>query len=143
MELGTGAAVSIMSEKTNQSLFSNLQLDTSNIKLKSYSGETIPVVGQVNFMVKYEQQEKSLPLLVVQGGGHSLFGRNWLFVIKLDWGRIHSVKYDPLRTVLEHHNPMFQEGLGRLIGYEAKINMDPKASPHFCKVQPVCTKRQG
>jgi len=51
MELDTGAAVSTMSEKTLYSLFPDLDLDASNIKLKSYSGETIPVVGQVDVRV--------------------------------------------------------------------------------------------
>ncbi len=32
---------------------------------------------------------------------------------------------------------MFQDGLGTLLGHSAKIVMDPKASPRFCKVRPV------
>jgi len=40
-----------MSEKTFYSLFPDLHLDASNFKLKSYSGETIPVVGQVDVRV--------------------------------------------------------------------------------------------
>jgi len=92
------------------------------------------LLGQVDVMVKYEQQERFLPLLVVQGGGHSLFGRNWLFIMK---ERIHSVQYDPLRTVLERHQPVFQEDLGKLRGYEAKINVDPNASPRFCRARLV------
>jgi len=53
MELNTGAAVTIMSEKSYQSLFPGLQLDNLSVKLKSYSGQTIPVVGQVDVAVKY------------------------------------------------------------------------------------------
>jgi len=29
------------------------------------------------------------------------------------------------------------EGLGQLKGYEAKMNVDPKANPHFCWARPV------
>jgi len=84
MELDTGAAVSIMSEKSYHS-FPGLQLDDPSVKLKPYSGQTIPVVGQENIVVMYGQQEKTLPLLVVQCDDHTLFGRNWLFPIKLNW----------------------------------------------------------
>jgi len=134
MELDTGA---IMSEKSYHSLFPDLQLDESNIKLKSYSGQTIPVVGQANVAVKYGQQEKTLPLLVVQDDGHTLFGRNWLFAIKLNWEGIHSVRYSPLESVLECHQPVFKKRLGKLKDYEAKINVDSRASLRFCRAHPV------
>ena len=91
MELDTGAAVTIMSQKSYHSLFPGLQLDNSSVRLKSYSGQTIPVVGQVDVAVKYDQQEKTLPLLVVQGDSHTLFGRNRLFEIRLNWEGIHTV----------------------------------------------------
>jgi len=39
--------------------------------------------------------------------------------------------------VLERHQPVFQEGLGKLRGYEAKINVDPNVSPRFCRARPV------
>ena len=53
-------------------------------KLKSYPGEDIPVLGQMEVMVKYNQQEETLPLLVVKGDVRSLFGRNWFSHITLD-----------------------------------------------------------
>ena len=84
VELDTGAAITIMSEKSYHSLFPGLQLDNSSVRLKSYSEQTILVVGQVDVAIKYDQQEKTLPLLVVQGDGHAVFGRNWLFEIRLN-----------------------------------------------------------
>ena len=38
--------------------------------------------------VQHCNQEATLPLLVVEGTGPSLFGRNWIHAIKLDWGDI-------------------------------------------------------
>ena len=137
MELDTGAAVSLISEKTYQKFFSDVSLQKSMVKLKSYSGEDIPVMGQTEVLVKYNHQEENLPLLVVKGDGRSLFGRNWFSRISLNWGEIHQVYSSSLKAVLDRHAAVFQEGLGKLKGYKAKITLDPQATPRFCKARPV------
>ena len=38
--------------------------------------------------IKYEEQQYSLPRLVVDGDGPSLFGRNWLSSITVNWKSI-------------------------------------------------------
>ena len=53
MELDTGAAVSLISERTYNQFFSDVSLKKSTVKLKSYSGEDIPVRGQMEVLVKY------------------------------------------------------------------------------------------
>ena len=37
-------------------------------------------------------QQVTLPLVVIKGKGPSLFGRNWLEQIKLDWPVIHRLE---------------------------------------------------
>ena len=137
MELDTGAAVSLISEETYQKFFSDVSLQKSTVKLKSYSGEDIPVRGQAKVIVKYNHQEENLPLLVVKGDGRSLFGRNWFSCISLNWGEIHRVYSSSLKAVLDRHAAVFQERLGKLKGYKAKITLDPQATPHFWKARPV------
>ena len=39
--------------------------------------------------------------------------------------------------MLDNHKAVFQEGLGELKGYKAKITLDPQATPRFCKARPV------
>ena len=39
--------------------------------------------------------------------------------------------------MLDRHAAVFQEGLGKLKGYKAKITLDQKAIPRFCKARPV------
>ena len=88
-------------------------------------------------LVKYNHQEENLPLLVVKGDGRSLFGRNWFSHISLNWGEIHQVYSSSLKAVLDRQAAVFQEGLGKLKRYKAKITLDPQATPRFCKARPV------
>ncbi len=48
MEISTGAAVSIISEKQFQAAFSTETLEVDRIKLNTYTGEIMPVLGQLN-----------------------------------------------------------------------------------------------
>ena len=56
--------------------------------LKTYTNEPVNVLGEISVKVEYGNQTKILPLIVVEGDGHSLFGRNWPNEIKLNWCEI-------------------------------------------------------
>ena len=137
MELDTGAAVSLISEKTYRKMFPEMPFQESRTVLKTYSGEPLRVIGQRECRVKIAGQSTKLPLIVVAGEGPSLLGRNWLQVIRLDWKKINQVKQCQLSDVLQHYETLFQPGLGILQGYEAKIIVDPEACPRFCKARSV------
>ena len=137
MEVDTGAAVSLVSEETYWSLFPMVQLQSSMTKLRTYSGEPLTVLGQQEVKVQHGEQTAKLPLLVVQGKGPSLLGRNWLQVFRLDWKEIHQLRGGGLQELLERHGEVFQAELGTLRGYEAKIHVDPGAKPQFCKSRTV------
>lgn len=53
MEIDTGAAVTIMSQATWQTLFPDLSLQKSSVVLKTYTAEQMPVVGQREVKVSY------------------------------------------------------------------------------------------
>ena len=78
-----------------------------------------------------------MPLLIVQGLGPSLFGRNWLKEIILDWNEIHHVCSDSLQVVWDKYPSVFQEGLGMLKGFQTKIHVDPHAKPRFFTARTV------
>ena len=73
MEVGMGAAVSIISNSTRKKLFPHLKLQLSKLILKTYTDEQMQLVGQLNVYVQYGQQRKPLELVVVSGDGLSLF----------------------------------------------------------------------
>ena len=60
------------------------ELKQSTVTLTSYSCHKIKVLGTVDVKVSYEGVEKILPLMIVEGTGPSLFGRNWLSHFRLN-----------------------------------------------------------
>ncbi len=93
------------------------------------------VVGQLDVTVEYSTQQAVLPLYIVESAGPSLFGRNWLTLIRPEWESIKTLTSTPLSEVLERHKSVFEEGLGKLKGHEAKV--DSSAQPRFCKARSV------
>ena len=69
--------------------------------------------------------------------GPSLFGRNWLESVRLDWHETHSVVRSSLQEVLDRHQPVFQPGLGKMRGFEAKLYVDPMAKPRYYRPRSV------
>jgi len=49
--------------------------------LKTYTGEKLSVLGNLQVVVEYNSQEKYLSLVIVAGRIMSLSGRNWLKVL--------------------------------------------------------------
>ena len=140
MELDNGAAVSIISNKTREALFPGLKLRKCDLVLKTYTEEPMEVVGSLNVRVKYKDQVEKLVLVVVGGEGPSLFGRNWLRYIQLDWKKIsavRAVKVKPIEAVIQQHQSLFTEGLGTVHPYKATLHVDSNATPRFFKPRPV------
>ncbi|XDV20801.1 hypothetical protein PO909_026043 [Leuciscus waleckii] len=77
-EIDTGCSVSIMNEMKFNEMWNEKQrpqIRQTKLLLKSYTGEKIKVVGVAKVEINYEQQVKTLPLVVVKGTGPSLLGR--------------------------------------------------------------------
>ena len=91
MELDTGAAMTIMSEKQYKELFPGVELRESKVVLKTYSGERLSVKGERAVQVQHNGQSQELVLTVVEGQGPSLLGRDWLKYLRLDWKEVHAL----------------------------------------------------
>ena len=131
MELNTGASVSLISDQTFREHFPNTKLTPTDIRLKTYTGEKLTVLGEMTAQVRYRGQECPLPLLIVNGRGPSLFGCNWLQKLKLDWGSIKRVSTELGELLM--HQAVFHKELSTLKGFEAKLLVKPGAIPKFFK----------
>ena len=86
----------------------------------------------------YDQQKRVLPLIVVDGDGPPLLGRNWLKELQLNWHNIFLVsKTETLSEILRRHDKVFNKGLGTIKGFKADIKLQDDANSVFCKAQPV------
>ena len=141
MELDTGAAVTVINEATRAKLkeaTAALRLQPTEVKLWTYTGEEIPVVGRVTVKVQHLQQEEQLSLVVVAGEGPSLLGRDWLSKLKLNWKSIFSNQIQvTLQDFLARHEAVFGPELGCIRGITAKLHVDPQATPRFCRARTV------
>ena len=85
-------------------------MQNSDTKLKTYSGEEIVVQGTLQVDIVYNEQHANASLLVVEGNGPNLFGRDLLHKNKLNWEAINSIKsselYEPL---LEKYKALFED----------------------------------
>ena len=144
MEVDTGAALSVISKSTYLSTWSDKTerppLKHSNIKLTTYSGESLGVCGSTDVSVIYKQQSKKLSLQVLSNEGPSLLGRDWLKHLVLDWKQLNSIRQQnmqSLQEVLDDHADVFKEELGTLQGVEVPVRIKPEAQPHFYRPRPV------
>ena len=144
MEIDTGASVSIISMATYQATWLENErpvLQPSRASLSTFTGEKIDVIGLIDVRVIYKGQDKCLPLLVVNGKGPSLLGRDWLRELRLDWREIHAVTSTlgslTLQGLLEQHANVFRDELGTVRGVTAKLHVDPQARPRFYRPRPV------
>ena len=140
MELDMGASFSVMGDSTLKALLGDsVSITPSDVTLRTYTGEVLPVLGQVDVTVAYESQVFSLPLVIIRGSGVTLFGRSWLEHIQLDWSKIHSLREGTsgLQLLLDKHQLLFREELGTLKGMEATIHVPPNVQPRFYKARPL------
>ena len=111
------------------------------MKLRTYSGEQIGIKGSTTVTVKYKEQTEQLPLVVANGSGPCLLGRNWLTKIRLDWTNLFCVNHAcyslSLQGILETYATVFNSELGVLKGTTATIRVDPTAQPRFHKPRAV------
>ena len=136
-EVDTGASLSLISEETYKEFWPDMALQDTTVNLKTYTGTPLKVLGVMNASVSYGQQSVKLPLLVIEGTGATLMGRNWLEHIKLNWNNIHKVNPDHLQTVLTQYSDVFQPELGMMKDFKAKIFVDPTIPLRFCKARSV------
>ena len=88
---------------------------------------------------------KDLTLYVVKTQGPALFGRDWLYEIKLDWKRICAISKEKppqitqkkLEKLLDEYSEVFQDEIGTLKSTKVKLTLKEGSKPKFCKARPV------
>ena len=142
MEVDTGAAVSIISEETQKRYFPNAVVRPSGVRLRTYTEETMAVLGEMTVSVVYEHNaHDNLSLFVVQGNGPSLLGRSWLQRIRLNWRAlgIATVRKVPSLpdALLHKYATVFDDGQATMHPFKATLSLKSGAEPRFHRPRPV------
>ncbi|XP_021370583.1 uncharacterized protein K02A2.6-like isoform X2 [Mizuhopecten yessoensis] len=140
MEIDTGAGISVLSETTFRELSEDtgLELKPTQVKLRTYTGASVPTLGECVLTVCYRNFTREMLIVIVKGNGPNLMGRDWLGKIKLNWAEIFKVSEDhELQTVLDKHKAVFAGGLGKVKNFKAKIYVDQNEKPRYFKARPV------
>ena len=140
-EIDTGASVTLISEETYNEHYQDKPLQKLSLKLKTYTGEPLQVLGQVAVTVSYHSQQGSYTLYVVKGAGPSLLGRDWLKHIRLDWKAIattvNHINSPSYQILLDRYSEVFSDELGTLKSTQAHLEVQPNSKPKFCKPRQV------
>ena len=81
-------------------------------------------------------------LIVVEGDGPNLVGRDWLRSFKLDWHRIQKVQVSDslnrgLDTLLTRFVEVFEKSKSPIVPYLAKLHLKGQSKPVFCRPRSV------
>ena len=139
MEIDTGSSLTLVSAATFSGIGDSRNLEKTFQRVKTYSGDVLPVLGRLTVRVEVRNVPAvDLPLTVMAGKGPSLLGRDWLRELKVDWREVKrldaSCKVDGL---LQEYATVFSEDLGTYSGPPLRISLREKASPKFIKARPV------
>ena len=138
MEVDTGAACSLIPEKVYQGLLASYPLKPCSAVLTSYSGDQVPVLGEISVPVMYGDQRATLPLIVVSSPKCALMGRDWLRTIKLNWKELFEVrKCTSLEELLDEYADLFEAPAEGISGFSASLQLKEGQSPVFQKARPV------
>ena len=160
MEIDTGAARSTISETVYMSDLADLYpLRKSDVVLRGYTGEIVPILGCINVPVRFKNSPYlTEDIVVVKGKCTSFLGRDLLTKLRLDWKDIFKVKSEgnvpssvpkvelpsqsPIEPVgfrefLQHYRQLFSDQDTGIKEFTASIKLKPNTKPVFQKYRSV------
>ena len=136
MDIDTGAAVSLVSERTWKQIRGQVKLRKAEVVLRAYNHMRLKVLGEAELQVQYGGRRYVLLLRVVKEDEPSLIGRDWLHQIKLDWSAMcHWISPSQgdqmVKTLMHMYADVFTAELGTMKGIKAKLVLKTGAVPKF------------
>ncbi|XP_043197488.1 uncharacterized protein K02A2.6-like [Amphibalanus amphitrite] len=142
MDVDTGAARSIMSYLSFKKMKMSKKMEPTSVILRSYGGQRLKVKGKVNVTVEINGQRKDLDLLLVEGDGPALMGRDWISALQLDLTGLISVVQSEeggswqVQELMNKYADLFSDKPSTCT-FEARLQVDETMPAKFYKARPV------
>eukprot|EP00731_Ephydatia_muelleri_P005994 Em0003g242a len=146
-EVDTGAELSLIPFKTYKEKLAMITLHPSSVVLRLYDGSVLPTKGEVLVEVKQGSQQATGRFVVVENADFQLplLGRDWLGKLRLNWQELFQYcktgdpRVNALYTAdwINKFPDVVKDGLGRLKGIVADIELKGKVKPVFCKCRAI------
>lgn len=147
-EMDTGSPVSIISLRQKQAYFANSKIFPTNLKLSTYCGTALKVVGLIEVDVKFEHKKQRLQLYVIDADRHALLGRDWIRKLDVDLNKFMITSVDSLnsatitldpqiQSIIKKYFVVFGESAGKITGASATISLKSDARPVFIRARQV------
>lgn len=151
-ELDCGSKNTILSE-SSWIACGKFPLNKSNVKLQSYSGHEVKVLGEAEVEATWKGITKKLPIVVARASNEkNLLGLAWnkpLLNLHLDKYSCFSVSEEKereinipqnnvkLQQILNQFPKLFQDGIGHCKDMQVKLRLKENVSPVFCRARVV------
>ena len=148
MEGGSGAQRSTVPWSLFQGqLATACRLMPTSVTLRQYDQSPLDVKGECRAEIQINDKAFSATFIVVDVSTHyPLFGRDWMYLLDFDVAELIGKATAPVarcvnlvleESLLKDFAVVFNEELGLIRGSEAKITVDPAATPKFHRHRPV------
>jgi len=144
MGIDSGCSKSIIGTSTAKKIWPDgiCGLKPTDVVLKTWSGQSVKLLGKTTVSVSVGNLKVDLPILVAVDDGPSLLGRNWFdaMQIKVFCGVLahrSTVNYVTDQVIIEKFKDIFGKPSIVNEDYAISIDMSKDASPIFCKARPV------
>ena len=119
-------------------MFPAVPVDSSEVHLTTYTKEPLMIIGQKVVEVQYKDQKKNLILVIIEGNGPALLGRDWLMHIKINWADISTVQSTPkMSQLLQEYSELFEDKLGTVKYFTAHLEFKESCTPKFFRPRSV------
>lgn len=166
MEVDTGAGCSCIPLKIYEKKFGKVKLEPTYVQLKTYTGQVIKPVGEINVNLEINNTTKVVKILIVKESEKVILGRNILneFELSINMGsnnvvnsivkstEVRDEQYQGKKSVvkinsnsnsselsklLERYDNLFTNELGTYSGEKIHLELNKNVQPVFHKPKPL------
>ncbi|UYV70680.1 K02A2.6-like, partial [Cordylochernes scorpioides] len=134
MLIDSGSMYSILNKETYLKYWKMTQLSKSDVSLRTWASDKVKILGKLNVMAKVANCTKSVTILVADGLGPNILGRQWFGAFHL---KINFLNINGSNPISPEFEELFKEEIDAYNGPLIHIDLPENAVPKFVKARAV------